>query len=73
MSVAAIQSEILGFSASERDGLFDLLWDSLTGPDVKARETAWAAEAERRIDAYERGLLEARDARDVLADLKKTL
>lgn len=73
MSVTAIQSEALELPASERAKLIDVLWDSLSEPELKARESAWAAESERRIDAYDAGKLTARDADDVFADLKKKL
>jgi putative addiction module component (TIGR02574 family) len=70
MSVTAIQSEVLNLSAVERARLLDLIWDSLSEPEIKAREAAWAAESERRIDAYESGKLTARPAADVFSDLK---
>ncbi len=73
MSVTAIQSEVLNLSTTDRARLLDLIWDSLSEPEVKAREAAWAAESERRIDAYESGKLTARPAADVLAELKKSL
>ena len=73
MSIAALQNEILGLSAEERAKLIDLLWDSLSEPELKAREAAWAAESERRIDAFDQGKLESRNADEVLADLRKTL
>jgi putative addiction module component (TIGR02574 family) len=73
MSVAAIQTEILGLPADERVRLIDLLWNSISAPEQRARETAWAAESERRIDAYDHGKLTAREAADVFADLKKGL
>ncbi|PYI84373.1 MAG: hypothetical protein DME26_13430 [Verrucomicrobia bacterium] len=72
MSITAIETEALGLSADQRARLIDVLWDSLSGSELKAREAAWAAESERRIDAYEAGKLTARDAKDVFADLKKT-
>ena len=71
MSVAAIQSELLGLPASERARLIDVLWDSLSEPAMKSREAAWAAESERRIDAYDAGKLKSRDASDVFEDLEK--
>jgi hypothetical protein len=43
----------------------------LPTPGQSARESAWAAESERRIDAFEAGKLTARDAKDVFADLAK--
>ena len=73
MSVTAIQEEILGLPAAERARLIDLLWDSISEPQHRVRESAWAAESERRIDAYDAGKLSARDADEVLADLKKGL
>jgi putative addiction module component (TIGR02574 family) len=73
MSVTAIQDEILGLPAMERARLIDVLWKSISAPEQQAREAAWAAESERRIDAYDAGKLTARDAKDVFADLKKNL
>ena len=73
MSVATIQNELLSLPETERARLIDFLWDSLSEPKLKLRETAWAAESERRIDAYDSGALKARDARAVLSELKKGL
>ena len=73
MSITAIQDELLNLPVSERLRMIDVLWDSVTEPEIKLRETAWAAESERRIDAYESGALTARDAATVFADLKKRL
>jgi putative addiction module component (TIGR02574 family) len=71
--VATIQKELLNLPVSERARMIDFLWDSLSEPELKLRETAWAAESERRIDAYESGALKARDAQAVFAELKKGL
>jgi putative addiction module component (TIGR02574 family) len=73
MNAAAIQNEALNLSATEKAKLIDLLWDSLSEPEIKARESAWAAESERRIDAFEAGKLKARDAGEVFGDLKRDL
>jgi putative addiction module component (TIGR02574 family) len=73
MSVTTIQAEILGLPADERVKLIDVLWDSLSLPEVKSREAAWAAESERRIDAFEAGKLTARDAATVFSELRKGL
>jgi putative addiction module component (TIGR02574 family) len=73
MSVATIQNELLNLPATERARLIDFLWDSLSEPELKLREAAWAAESERRIDAYESGALKAQDAQTVFAELKKGL
>jgi putative addiction module component (TIGR02574 family) len=71
MSVATIQNELLNLPATERARMIDFLWDSLSEPELKLRETAWTAESERRIDAYESGALKARDAQAVFEELKK--
>lgn len=73
MSITAIQNELLNLPLDERLRMIDVLWDSVTEPEVKLRETAWAAESERRIDAFDAGALTARDAATVFADLKKRL
>jgi len=73
MSVTAIQDEVLGLPATERARLMDLLWSSLSKPEQQTREAAWSAESERRIDAFDAGKLRARDAREVLADLRNSL
>ena len=70
MSVTAIQAEILGLPATERARLIDVLWDSISAPEQQAREAAWAAESERRIDAYDAGKPTARDATEVFQTLK---
>jgi putative addiction module component len=43
----------------------DLLWESLSAPEINARETAWTGESERRIDAFNAGRLGARDAKRI--------
>jgi putative addiction module component (TIGR02574 family) len=73
MSVTAIQAEILGLPANERARLIDVLWQSISAPEQKARETAWAIESERRIDAFDAGKLTARDATAVFGELKNQL
>jgi putative addiction module component (TIGR02574 family) len=71
MSVATIQNELLNLPATERARLIDFLWDSLYEPELKLREAAWSAESERRIDAYESGVLKARDAQAMFEKLKE--
>ena len=73
MSMATIQNEMLGLPPEERMKLIDLLWDSLSDPEIKVREAAWATESERRIDAFDTGKLGARDAMAVLADVRNSL
>ena len=73
MTVATIQAEMLGLPAEERAKLIDVLWDSLSLPEVKSREEVWADESERRIDAFEAGKLPAQDAASVFSKLRKDL
>lgn len=71
MSAGTVQSEALSLSAAERAKLIDALWDSLASAEMKSREAAWSAESERRIDAFEAGKLKARDAEDILSELRE--
>jgi len=73
MSAATIQNELLSLPASERARLLELLWNSLSDPQIQPREAAWAEESERRIKAYDAGELKARAAADVFNDLEKKL
>jgi putative addiction module component (TIGR02574 family) len=73
MSGTSIRDEMLNLPAQERAKLIDDLWESLASEEIKLREAAWAAESDRRIDAFEAGQLQARDAQSVLSDLRKGL
>lgn len=73
MKSAAIQAEMLNLPAVERVKLIDVLWDSLSTEEIKSREAAWAAESERRIDAFDAGKLKARDSKAVFHRLRKGL
>ena len=73
MSLAALQAEVLNLPPRERAQLIDVLWDSLSSPEVRSREAAWTQESERRIDAFEAKKLTARDAGNVFSDLRKDL
>ena len=73
MNIAAIKNQMLGLPTEERMKLIDLLWDSLSDPEIKLRETAWATESERRIEAFDAGKLGARDANAVLTELRNSL
>ena len=56
-------------TASERAALIDDLLASLDAPDPQI-DALWAEEAERRLAAVESGEMPARDAEEVLADLR---
>ena len=64
--VATIAEEAERLPAADRVELVERLLTTLDRPDP-AIDAAWADEAERRLDAYERGETTARDAASVLA------
>jgi hypothetical protein len=47
MSIGSIQAAVLSLPAEERAKLIDVPWDSLSSPEEKSREAAWAEESER--------------------------
>ena len=57
-------------TSDERIELADLLYADTSIPSEEW-EAAWAAEAQRRIEAYRRGEIEAIDADDVHARIKE--
>jgi putative addiction module component (TIGR02574 family) len=73
MSLTSIQKEIVNLSSTERAMLIDILWESLDESRVKEIEAKWAAEAEDRIDAVERGELQTVDGPSALRDLRLSL
>jgi putative addiction module component (TIGR02574 family) len=73
MSIATIRAEALSLPAEDRAKLIDVLWESLSVPEMKSRETAWAAESERRIDAFDAGKLTTQDAASVFSKLRRDL
>ena len=62
--------EALALPADERAELVDRVLDSLDSEARRAVDDAWAAEAEDRIDAYDRGDLASSPASDVFARLR---
>lgn len=73
MSLTSIQKEIVHLSSAERAMLIDILWESLDESRVKEIEAKWAAEAEDRIDAVERGELQTVDGPSALRELRLSL
>lgn len=71
MSITAIEHELLNLPVEQRLRMIDVLWNSLAEPETRTRESKWANESERRIDAFEAGTLTARDASAVFADLNQ--
>jgi hypothetical protein len=53
--------------------LIDILWESLDEARVQEIEARWAAESEDRIDAVDRGKLQAIDGPSALRELRSSL
>jgi putative addiction module component (TIGR02574 family) len=63
--------EALKLAPVERAELVEQLLESFSFPDRKAIDEVWAAEAEGRIDAFDRGDLKSRPASRVLDRIKQ--
>lgn len=61
--------QVLGLPADERAEVAERLLSSLE-PPLSSIDQLWALEAEDRIDAYERGEIEAIPAEDVFNAIK---
>jgi hypothetical protein len=72
--VDAIIAEALQLPPQSRQNLLEQLEDSLQG-DFEAPPgvlEAWAAEIESRLEAYDKGVLQARDASAALEEIRAT-
>jgi putative addiction module component (TIGR02574 family) len=63
--VDAVFQAALALPAEDRAVLAEKLLESLEGKERAEVDAAWAVEAERRINAYERGLMKAVPAEEV--------
>ena len=72
-SLSYIQEEIVRLDSTERAMLIDILWESLDEERIKEIELKWAVEAEKRIDAVDRGELQTVDGSSALRDLRSSL
>jgi len=66
-----ILSEAVDLPPIERAELIEQLLSSFEFPSREAIDKLWAAEAEDRIDAYDRGELAATPAREVFEKLNR--
>jgi putative addiction module component (TIGR02574 family) len=73
MSLTSIREEIIHLSSAERAMLIDILWQSLDKERVREIEARWAAEAEERIEAVDRGELPTVDGPSALRELRSSL
>lgn len=69
MDQTILEREALKLPAYERALLADSLIKSLDEEATREVESAWAQEAEKRLDAYERGEIQAMDGPALIAEL----
>ena len=63
--------DALRLSPLERAELIEKILVSFSFPDRGAIDERWAAEAEDRIDAYERGEIQSKPASEVFARIER--
>ena len=64
-----ILQQALALPPEERAELLEQLLAAFQGPTDPALDELWAAEAHDRLDAYDRGELEAVDVEEVLQEI----
>ena len=70
--VHEVLAQALKLSPLEKAELVERILDTFVLPDRKAIDERWAAEAEDRIDAYERGEIAAKSVIDVFARIERS-
>ncbi len=65
----SIFAEAMALPGDERAVLIKQLLESMDGPVDPDIEAAWIAEASRRIEAFDRGDINAMDGEPILRDL----
>jgi putative addiction module component (TIGR02574 family) len=73
MTLAKVQEGAMRLTARERAELLDWLWESLQPEAAMQIQERWAAEAEERIDAVDRGGLSTIDGPTAMEDLRRSL
>ncbi|HNS56076.1 MAG TPA: addiction module protein [Smithellaceae bacterium] len=66
-----IPAKALELSPMERAELIESLFSSFEFPSRKEKNALWAQEAENRIDAFERGNIEAIPAKNIFEEIEK--
>lgn len=72
MDAAMIEQEALNLSTAERALLADRLLQTLDQED-SSRLAQWGLEADRRLEAFERGEIEAVEGPAALAEIRQRL
>jgi putative addiction module component (TIGR02574 family) len=73
MTLERVQEGAKLLSSRERAELLDWLWENLQPEGTSEVQERWAAEAEDRIDAVERGELPTVDGPAVMEQLRSSL
>ena len=73
MSMVELEREALKLSLKERAALAQTLLRSLDDPSEAELEALWADEAERRLEAFERGEMRAYSREEMLKRVKAAL
>ncbi|MFQ5584001.1 MAG: addiction module protein [Calditrichia bacterium] len=66
-----ILTEALALPPLERAELIEMLFSSFEFPSRKSIDALWGKEAEERIDAYDKGNINARSAKKVFEKINK--
>ena len=73
MDSVLLREAALKLAPFERTQLIDTLWQSLDPAHQAETDQAWLKESNDRLNAYQRGEIEAVDGESVLSELKKKL
>ena len=73
MTLAKVQEQAQCLSAAERAELLEWLWESLQPEGTLQIQERWAADAEERISAVDRGELSTVDGPSAMRELRKKL
>ena len=71
MSTTAVLDEALKLTDDERLRLIDALWESLDDMHRREVEGSQIAEAEERLEAFDRGEIKSHDGASVIAEMKR--
>lgn len=73
MSITTLEAEVLKLPPAAKASMISLLQESLEADAERELDQKWKEELDRRSDAFDRGELEAVDARQAIADLRANL
>jgi putative addiction module component (TIGR02574 family) len=71
--LTGVIKDALRLHPADRAQLIDALYTSLESEEIRAREKAWAREAESRLDAYNAGEIESKSWDELKSRLRKRM